>query len=157
MAATQRNRPVTSPRVPSRSVKQRLTEALSTFSTGCARPRATVADLCRRAGVSRNTLYRYYPEVVQAVTLLRRRGGSGRKRRQSETLRALRSELMALRAQVAQLATLADHYHTVAEELRTLLARRDRELAASRDDRRPRAARVERVPPPRSHERARGS
>lgn len=157
MAATQRNRPIPSPRVPSRSVKQRLTEALSTFSAGCARPRATVADLCRRAGVSRNTLYRYYPEVVQAVTRLRRRGGSGRKRRQTETLSALRSELMALRAQVAQLATLADHYHTAAEELRTLLARRDRELAALSDDRRPRAARVERAPPPRPHERARGS
>jgi AcrR family transcriptional regulator len=157
VAITQRNRPVTPPRAPSRSVKQRLTDALSTFSTGSATPRATVADLCRRAGVSRNTLYRYYPEVVQAVTRLRRRGGPGRKRRQTETLRALRSELMALRAQVAQLATLADHYHTAAEELRTLLARRDRELAALRDDRRPRAARVERAPPPRPPERARGS
>lgn len=156
MAVTQRNRPVTSPRAPSRSVKQRLTEALSTFSTGCATPRATVADLCRRAGVSRNALYRYYPEVVQAVTRLRRRGGSGRKRRQTETLRAFRSELMALRAQVAQLATLADHYHTAAEELRTLLARRDRELAALRDDRRPRW-RASSAPPPRPPERARGS
>jgi AcrR family transcriptional regulator len=157
VAVTPRNRPVTSPRAPSRSVKQRLTEALPAFSTGSAPPRATVADLCRRAGVSRNTLYRYYPEVVQEVTRLRRRGGSGRKRRQTETVRALRSELTALRTQVSQLATLADHYHTVAEELRTLLARRDRELAALRDDRRPRAVRVERAPPPRPPERARGS
>jgi hypothetical protein len=65
--------------------------------------------------------------------------------------------LTALRAQVAQLATLADHYYTAAEELRTRLARRDRELAALPDDRRPRTVRVERAPPPRPPERARGS
>jgi AcrR family transcriptional regulator len=147
VAVTQRSRPVTSPGVPSRSVKQRLTEALSTFSTGCATSRATVADLCRRAGVSRNTLYRYYPEVAQAVSRLRRRSGEYRHRRQAETVLAMRSEVTELRTQVSQLATLADHYHTVAEELRALLARRDRELAALRGSRCPRLIRA---PPARS-------
>jgi len=119
-------------------------------------PRATVADLCRRAAVSRNTVYRYYPDIVQTLSRLRRRGGEGDQRRQTESARALRTELTALRVQVSQLAALADHYHTVAEELRTLLARRDRELAALHVQY-PRAAGVERTPPPRPSERARGS
>jgi hypothetical protein len=157
VAVTQRTRHVTTPRVPSRSAKQRLIEALSAFSTGSATPRATVAGVCRQASVSRNTLYRYHPDIVQAVSRLRRCGGQHRPSRQTVTLRALRSELAALHTQVSQLVTLADHYHTAAEELRTLLALRDRELAALRDDLRPRAGRVVRAPPPRPHERARGS
>lgn len=127
---------------PSRSIKERLTEALSTMT--CAYPpaphRPTVASLCRQACVSRNTLYRYYPDMAESVRRLRRRRGARRQAAQRSTLTALRSELAMLRRQLAQLATLADHYHTAAEELRALLARRDREFAALRA--RPAVARI---------------
>lgn len=122
------------PSAPSRSVKNRLGDALSTLTsrTNPAPPRATVSNLCRLAGVSRNTVYRYYPEVVDSLRRLPHRRGARPYRAQQKTLRALRSKLAALRVQVTQLATLADHYHTEATELRALVARRDREIATLR-------------------------
>jgi predicted RNase H-like nuclease (RuvC/YqgF family) len=70
--------------------------------------------------------------MVEAVRRLRRRRGARRQEARQGTLTAQRSELAMLRRQLSQLATLADHYHTAAQELRALLARRDGELAALR-------------------------
>jgi AcrR family transcriptional regulator len=119
---------------PSRSIKSRLAAALSTLTSEIPRAadRITVSSLCRLAGVSRNTVYRYYPDIAEAARRLNRRRGARRRSAQQDTLCALRSELAVLRAQLAKLATLADHYHTEAEELRALLARRDRDLATGR-------------------------
>jgi hypothetical protein len=94
--------------------------------------------------VSRNTLYRYYPDMAEAVRRTRRRRGTGLQAAQQSTLRSLRSELSMLRGQLAKLATLADHYHSAAEELRALLARRDRELVALRERLRPTPVRIHR-------------
>ncbi len=102
-----------------------------------ASQRITVSSLCRVAGVSRNTVYRYYPDVADAARRLNRRRGARRRSAQQNTLRALRAELAVLHAQLAKLATLVDHYHTEAEELRALLARRDRDLATRRARRHP--------------------
>lgn len=139
MPAASRAKRAASSGAPSRSTKERLTEALSTMT--CASPpaphRATVASLCREARVSRNTLYRYYPDMAESVRRLRQRRGARRQAAQRNTLTAQRSELAMLRRQLSQLATLADHYHAAAEELRALLARRDRELAALRARLRP--------------------
>jgi AcrR family transcriptional regulator len=123
-----------SSRTTSRWIKNRLTDALSTLASAMppASHRITVSSLCRAAGVSRNTVYRYYPDVAEAARRLDRRRGAHRRSAQQNTLRALRSELAVLRVQLAKLATLADHYHTEAEELRALLARRDRDLATQR-------------------------
>jgi AcrR family transcriptional regulator len=111
----------------------------------CASPpaphRPTVASLCRQACVSRNTLYRYYPDMAESVRRLRQRRGA-RQAAQQGTLAAQRSELAMLRRQLAQLATLADHYHTAAQDLRALLAHRDRELAALRARLRPTVPRI---------------
>ncbi len=115
----------------SKSAKHRLAEAFSTVTSVGSAPRPTISALCRLAGVSRNTLYRYYPDIALAV---RRFGGRNGKRAgltRTKTLKALRSEVAMLRGQLAQLATLADHYYTAAEEQRALVARRDRELAAA--------------------------
>jgi AcrR family transcriptional regulator len=119
---------------PSRSIKSRLTDALSTLTSEIppAAHRITVSSLCRLAGVSRNTVYRYYPDIAEAARRLNRRRGARRRSAQQNTLRALRTDLAMLRAQLAKLATLADHYHTEAEQLRALLARRDRDLATGR-------------------------
>jgi len=56
---------------------------------------------------------------------------------QQNALRALRSELAVVRVQPAKLATLGDHYRTEAEELRALLAHRDRDLATGDGRRHP--------------------
>jgi AcrR family transcriptional regulator len=127
-----------SSRTTSRLIKSRLTEALSALAAAIppASHRITVSSLCREAGVSRNTVYRYYPEVAEAARRLSRRRGARRRSAQQNTLRALRSELAVLRVRLAKLATLVDHYHTEAEELRALLARRDRDLAAAGHGRR---------------------
>jgi hypothetical protein len=119
-------------------VEQRLIEALSIFTDPSSRSehRPTISTLCRCAGVSRNTLYRYYPAMADKVRRLRHRRGRAQTTRES-VVKALRSEVMALRDQLAKLATLADHYFAAAEEQRALVARRDRELAALKVGSRP--------------------
>jgi hypothetical protein len=109
------------------STKSRLTAALSTLTKDekSTQLPTTVTTLCRLARISRNTLYRFYPEIAVAVRQLRRRRTRGPRSR-ATVLRALRSEIHALRAQVARLAALADHYHAAAEELRSQLERRER-------------------------------
>lgn len=97
---------------------------------------ATISTLCRLAGVSRNTLYRYYPDIAERVRRLRRARGNGRSARES-VVNSLRSEIAALRGQLAKLATLADHHFAAAEEQRALVARRDRELAVLKAGSRP--------------------
>ena len=129
----------------SKPVEQRLTEALSTFTDPSSRSqhRPTISTLCRCAGVSRNTLYRYYPAMADKVRRLRRQRGRAQATRES-VVKALRSEVAALRDQLAKLATLADHLFAVAEEQRALVARRDRELAALKVGSRP--SRIPRIP-----------
>lgn len=109
------------------STNERLTAALSTLMKveKSTQLPPTVTTLCRLAGVSRNTLYRFYPEIAVAVRQLRRRRTRGPRSR-AKVVRALRSEIDALRAQVTRLAALADHYHAAAEELRSQLERRER-------------------------------
>ena len=59
-----------------RSVAERLNEALAdlTRSAAAGKPHGavTAAALCRRVGVSRNSLYRYHPKVLEALRGLRR-------------------------------------------------------------------------------------
>jgi AcrR family transcriptional regulator len=119
--------------------------------------RITVSSLCRVAGVSRNTVYRYYPDVAEATRRLNRGRGAYRQLAQRTTLRALRSELAVLHAQLAKLATLVDHYHTEAAELRALLARRDRDLATRHVRRPPTVVPIHRAARPAPDSGARGS
>jgi hypothetical protein len=111
----------------SSSPKSRLTAALSTLTKEVKSTQLppTVTNLCRLARVSRNTLYRFYPEIAVDVRYLRRRRTRGPKGR-ATVIRTLRSEIHALRTQVTRLAALVDHYHAAAEELRSQLERRER-------------------------------
>jgi hypothetical protein len=122
----------------SKPVEQRLSEALLIFTDPSSRSqhRPTISTLCRCAGVSRNTLYRYYPAMADKVRRLRHQRGHAQATRES-VVKALRSEVVALREQLAKVATLADHYFAAAEEQRALVARRDRELAALKVGSRP--------------------
>ena len=113
---------------------QRLREALTTMvrqrGDSASPPALTATALCDLAGISRNALYRYHPDVVQALHAahqkhLRHPDNAGRAAR-------LRRDNAALRKQLTKLAALVDHYFAAWQETRLQLERRDRELAEVR-------------------------
>jgi hypothetical protein len=93
---------------------------------------ATVTELCRLAGVSRNSLYRYHTAILRALRKhqCRRPTAAESKARRSGEQR--RIENVALREHISTLAALVDHYYAAHREASTLLERRDRELAELR-------------------------
>ena len=119
-----------------RSTADRLKEALALLTrreTGSDRHKAvSVAALCRLAAVSRNSLYRYHPGVLQALREHQRQRRSVGEGKAERTGPHLRAENASLREQVAKLAALVDHYYAAYRESRALLERRDRELAQLR-------------------------
>ena len=118
-----------------RSAGQRLREALAELvrqQTSASAPQPpTATALCELAGVSRNALYRYHPDVLEELHQLRqqRRGDPASAKQEDQQLREENKEL---RHQVSVLAALVDHYFAAWQETRTLLERRERELAELR-------------------------
>jgi hypothetical protein len=92
---------------------------------------ATVAELCRLAGVSRNSVYRYHPDILAALRLHQRGSAPHNGARHSHAGPAP-SDNTALQDQVSKLAALVDHYYAAYREARVLLDRRDRELSELR-------------------------
>jgi hypothetical protein len=84
------------------------------------------------AGVSRNSLYRYHAPILKALRDHQRHcpGFAHAKARKSAVQR--RAENIGLRADIAKLAALVDHYYAAYRETASLLERRDRELAELR-------------------------
>lgn len=114
---------------------ERLREALAALAVSSAEQGAaplTVAALCRVSGISRNSLYRYHPQILEALHALRHQQRAKREPSGSAEVQRLRAELAQLRVQIPKLAALIDHYYAATTELRTLLERRDRELAELR-------------------------
>lgn len=101
--------------------------------SGNSPPALTVTALCERARISRNALYRYHSDVLQALRDARQHRG-GRRGAATRVAHELRQENTVLREQLAKLAALVDHYFAAWQETRLLLQRRDRELAESRRD-----------------------
>jgi AcrR family transcriptional regulator len=92
----------------------------------------TVAELCRLADVSRNSLYRYHTPILAALRQHHDpRSARTRARRSAERHR---NENVLLRDRIAKLAALIDHYFAAYRETTTLLARRERELAELRKE-----------------------
>ena len=123
------------PSDPTPSSADRLKSALAILTQRTppddAAPSATIAELCRLAGVSRNSLYRHHPAIVKALQLYqreRRDEGQVAKRMNAQ----LRSENALLQQKLAKLAALVDHYFSAYCETRGLLDRRERELAELR-------------------------
>ena len=125
---------------------QRLREALTTMvrqrGDSASPPALTATALCDLAGISRNALYRYHPDVVQALHAahqkhLRRPDDAGRAAR-------LRRDNAALREQLTKLAALVDHYFAAWQETRLQLVRRDRELAEVRRAHKPQVVSLQR-------------
>ena len=125
---------------------ERLREALESLAkpSGQGTPPLTVAALCRAAGISRNSLYRYHPQILEALHALRRQQRATREQADCAEVRRLRAELAQLREQIPKLAALIDHYFAAFTELRTLLGRRDLELAELRRRLDSRPARISR-------------
>ena len=118
-----------------KSAEQRLREALAELarqqtSDTTSQPPTAIA-LCELAGVSRNALYRYHPDVLEELhKLQRKQGGDLALAKQGD--QQLREENKELQHQVTALAALVDHYFAACQETRTLLERRERELAELR-------------------------
>ena len=112
----------------------RLMQALETLTQRNQPPAraATVAELCRLANVSRNSLYRYHPTILQALRKHHPRGPKSVQAKAQKSAEQQRDENVALREDISKLAALVDHYYTAFQESRILLERRDRELAELR-------------------------
>lgn len=116
----------------SRSPADRLRDALAEMIrqqvAGDAPDALTATMLCQLAKVSRNALYRYHLDVLHALHKAQRQHRHDSGPTKSAVLQ-LRGENDALRKQVTKLAALVDHYYAAWQENRTLLERRERELA----------------------------
>ena len=119
-----------------RTANARLTKALETLTqsdrdNGVARS-ATVTELCRLAGISRNTLYRYHAPILKALRKLQCRRPTAAQSKAVESDERRRLETVALREHISKLAALVDHHYAAYRETATLLERRDRELVELR-------------------------
>lgn len=112
----------------SRPPAQRLRDALVRLAADNTPETPTASALCALAGVSRNALYRYHPDILQELHELQRQRhrdpGSARR-----DLQQLRDENEGLCQQVTNLASLVDHYFAAWQEASSMLQRRERELA----------------------------
>lgn len=98
-------------------------------SADAAHQGATISELCRLAGVSRNAIYRYHPTVLAALRRLQGRSADppGQWARSTHA-----ADHARLQDQLSKLAALVDHYYAAYRETRALLDRRDRQLAELR-------------------------
>jgi len=87
---------------------------------------ATLSELCRLAGVSRNSVYRHHPALLAALRAHQR--GSP----VDEPTPCTTPDFALLQDQLGKLAALVDHYYAAYRETRVMLDRRDRELAELR-------------------------
>lgn len=115
-----------------KTTRKRLQEALSELNRRQSSDRTsatpTATELCRIAGVSRNALYRYHPDVLHELHKSQRKY-SRRPGPAKLDLVKLREENHALREQMGKLAALVDHYYAAWHDSSTLLERREREIA----------------------------
>src|SRR6266702_2410694 len=92
----------------------RLAQALATLTargSGAAPPKLTVAELCRLACVSRNSLYRYHNGVLISLRRYERESHRAGESKVSLKNQKLSSDNASLRKQLAKLAALVDHYY----------------------------------------------
>ena len=118
------------------SASDRLEEALTMLTDRKSKlgepAYATAAELCRLAGVSRNSLYRYHSGALKALRKIQCRRLTRQDRSDIRSVELLRAKNVSLHGKMAKLAALIDHYYSAYRETIALLERRDRELAAVR-------------------------
>jgi hypothetical protein len=84
------------------------------------------------ADVSRNSLYRYHAPILKVLHEHQRHGSKFRQGKARKSAVRRRAENVGLRADIAKLAALVDHYYAAYRETTVLLERRDREIAELR-------------------------
>jgi hypothetical protein len=109
-----------------------LTKALDALIRDRPEASVTVTDLCRLAGVSRNSIYRYHSPILKALRDHQRHGPRFAQAKARKSAVQRRAENIGLRTDIAKLAALVDHYYAAYRETASLLERRDRELAELR-------------------------
>jgi hypothetical protein len=116
------------------SPANRLRQALAalTCSASPRHARVTVSALCQLARVSRNSLYRYHPDVLGSLREHQRMRARVIAPHSRNTVSPQQIELDTLREQVPKLASLVDHFYVAYRETQALLSRRERELAEMR-------------------------
>jgi hypothetical protein len=90
---------------------------------------ATISELCRLSGVSRNAIYRYHPKILAE---LRRQQGRSSSPPSAWASSPGGTDLAMIQEQLAKVVALVDHYYAAYREARALLDRRDRQLAELR-------------------------
>jgi integrase len=107
----------------------RLAHALDVLThrqpSGSEPYRATVAELCRIAGVSRNSLYRYHTGILKTLRKIQSRRVARKDFDDGRIRQPLRTENARLRGQMIKLVALVDHYYAAYRETAALLARRE--------------------------------
>ena len=120
-----------------RTPAQRLRDALQELASSDAAEVPSATALCELAGVSRNALYRYHPDVLHELHKLQHRRHRN-PAKADQTLQRLRDANDELQSQVSKLAALVDHYFAAWQEASSALQRRERELAELRRSVKPR-------------------
>jgi hypothetical protein len=118
----------------SRSAADRLRTALDTLirpQGPSAVRNATVTELCRRADISRHSLYRYHADILEQLRTYQQRQNPAQLAC-ADAYTTLHAQILALRVQRSKLVALVDHYYLAFRESSALLARRERELAEMR-------------------------
>lgn len=115
------------------SAAERLRQALDRLAQASKEHlsrQLSVSALCELAAVSRNSLYRYHPDVLEDFRALKLSQAERQPPvRRLETVRTQEAELAALRLRVSKLASLLDHYYQAYKEAQALLSRREQELS----------------------------
>lgn len=113
-------------------LKNALTTLIQSVGEGNLAQKASVTELCRLAGVSRNALYRYHTPILKALRQHQCRRPSAAQSSAVKSNERRRIENVALREHISKLGALVDHYCAAYREAASLLERRDRELAELR-------------------------
>jgi hypothetical protein len=114
------------------TAEERLTQALAALIEADSRTGSISATaLCQRAGVSRNSLYRYHPAILKELRKSRSQRSRAATSLRQRTVNQ-RQKILSLQAINAQLAALVDHYYLAYQEASALLTRRESELARLR-------------------------
>jgi hypothetical protein len=116
------------------SAADQLKQALAILmaSSSDSPGRVTSSALCELAKVSRNSLYRYHPDVLHELRKHQRASDRGGAAARSHTVDPQHEELVSLRLQIPKLVALVDHYYSAYREAQALLTRREQELAELR-------------------------
>lgn len=118
-------------RIAADRLRDALAEMLRQQASASSPKGLTATALCQLAAVSRNALYRYHADALHALHEAQLRHG-GPQDPAKLVVAQVRRENDVLREQVTKLAALVDQYYAAWQENRTLLERRERELAELR-------------------------